>query len=409
MTFNIPIAGWGFIGLYDIGATDWSFLQALYPAKDATSGTVTFTAPSVAGPYQVKFISLFSGTKVEATANVSVGAVVIPPPTPAPSPVPTPPPPGSPRNAKAAKILNYLINLPTQSSRRLISGQQIPSYHPQDHGLTSMWEIEGIRKKTGHYVGLMGTDGYVPAVDALPVAKDYAANGGLVSFYPAFRNPISGKSVFDNYIPDFNKLSTPGTAENNAYLAMLDTHTVPQLQYFKDAGVVLLFRPFPEVNGYWFWWGGRDTAQFVKLWQQTYIYLVYTKGFDNLLWVHAPDAGYPNLLEYYAGTDYVDIVGFDSYSMPLNVSSYQKLLTTGKPFALPEVNFSAQSDSYTNNWTDMINAIKTYLPKTVYFNVWYSYPDCGGHSLGLYCQMGPTPTTFLDDPWIVNRENLPPF
>jgi len=49
---------------------------------------------------------------------------------------------------------------------------------------------------------------------------------------------------------------------------------------------VVLFRPFHEMNGSWFWWGDWKPSQ-SRLWRDTFDYLTRTKALDNLLWCTA--------------------------------------------------------------------------------------------------------------------------
>ena len=77
------------------------------------------------------------------------------------------------------------------------------------------------------------------------------------------------------------------------------------LQELKDAGVVVLWRPFHEMNGGWFWWGAKDPDTFIKVWRHMFDYFTKTKGLDNLLWVYSPNHG-NKTAAYYAGDHYVD-------------------------------------------------------------------------------------------------------
>jgi len=80
------------------------------------------------------------------------------------------------------------------------------------------------------------------------------------------------------------------------------------MQQLQSAGVVILWRPYHEGHGNWFWWGGNAT-NYKALWKMQFNYLTNTKGLHNLLWVTS--ASDPN---YYPGDAYVDITGFDEYT-----------------------------------------------------------------------------------------------
>jgi mannan endo-1,4-beta-mannosidase len=170
------------------------------------------------------------------------------------------------------------------------------------------------------------------------------------------------------------------------------------LQTLQAAGVPVLFRPFLEGNGNWFWWGGQSPADFQALWQYTYNYLTTTEGLHNLLWVYAPDCegstlGNPGATSdpgaEYPGSGYVDIVGLDCYltaaqwndpgsvTAPGNLTvtgEYQELTALAKPFAFAEIGLAPQTDGsgqvIAQDNTSLINAISNDFPAVTYFLSW---------------------------------------
>ncbi|MCT9083806.1 glycoside hydrolase family 26 protein [Streptomyces fulvoviolaceus] len=106
------------------------------------------------------------------------------------------------------------------------------------------------------------------------------------------------------------------TDEYRALLADLG-FLAATLSYFAAWDVPVLLRPYHEMNGDWFWWGGKTAASYKKLWRITYDYLVRTKGLHNLIFVwspngwKAPGSGVP--WDYYPGADLVDVVAVDDY------------------------------------------------------------------------------------------------
>ncbi|OHX64797.1 glycoside hydrolase family 26 protein [Flammeovirga pacifica] len=81
--------------------------------------------------------------------------------------------------------------------------------------------------------------------------------------------------------------------------------------------IPVLFRPWHEHNGSWFWWGGKNVEikDYVALWQFTVEYLRDKKGLHNIIYVYSTDAfnSEEAYLERYPGDKYVDILGFDDY------------------------------------------------------------------------------------------------
>ena len=82
--------------------------------------------------------------------------------------------------------------------------------------------------------------------------------------------------------------------------------------------IPIIFRPWHENTGSWFWWGEKlCTAQDYKaLWNMLQDKL-NADGFDNLLWAYspgmAPDLTEEKFMERYPGNDRIGLVGIDGY------------------------------------------------------------------------------------------------
>jgi len=114
----------------------------------------------------------------------------------------------------------------------------------------------------------------------------------------------------------WNEVITEGTTLYKNWIARLDI-IAPYLQYLKDKGVEVLFRPLHEMNQGSFWWGGRTGENgTAKLFRITHDYLTNQKGLTNLIWVWdlqdfstlASDVN-----DYDPGSDYWDILALDVY------------------------------------------------------------------------------------------------
>ena len=73
----------------------------------------------------------------------------------------------------------------------------------------------------------------------------------------------------------------------------------------------MLWRPYHEAGGTWFWWSKEGGAQYQRLWKFQFNYFVNVKGLHNLVWLW-PANGSPNS-SFYPGKSYVDIGGADTY------------------------------------------------------------------------------------------------
>jgi mannan endo-1,4-beta-mannosidase len=115
------------------------------------------------------------------------------------------------------------------------------------------------------------------------------------------------------------------------------------LAQLRDAHVPVLFRPYHEINGNWFWWGGRPGQDgSAALYRQLYDRFVNVHHLDNLLWVwnaNAPNGGNAGVIEaYYPGAQYADVLSMDIYG-EFKQEYYTNILALAgdKPIALGEV------------------------------------------------------------------------
>ncbi|MFI6472250.1 glycoside hydrolase family 26 protein [Streptomyces sp. NPDC050516] len=148
------------------------------------------------------------------------------------------------------------------------------------------------------------------------------------------------------------------TPEYRALLADLKV-LAAHLSYFAAYDVPVLLRPYHEMNGDWFWWGGKTPASYKKLWWITYDFLVKTKGLHNLIFVWCPNAWNPQSTnvpwDYYPGADRVDIVAVDDYS-PHN-SGLTNLYYTGLAgYAKPRMLAETFNLPITANGTNALTA-----------------------------------------------------
>ncbi len=108
----------------------------------------------------------------------------------------------------------------------------------------------------------------------------------------------------------------PGGASNEKFNAYLDMIA----DYAGQVKGPILFRPFHEAAGGWFWWGasGGSAAEYQQLFQYTAEYLRDTKQVHNLIYVYTADVEYTQDSaavsdQRYPGDDYVDVIGIDIY------------------------------------------------------------------------------------------------
>jgi mannan endo-1,4-beta-mannosidase len=145
---------------------------------------------------------------------------------------------------------------------------------------------------------------------------------------------------------EWDELTTEGTPLNNAWKQHADTIAF-YLKQLKDANVPILWRPYHEMNGVWFWWCNKKGENgFKKLWIMMYNYYVKHHKLDNLIWVWNTNA--PRDIpgdeafvyeDFWPGHQYVDVLAADVYRGDWKQSHHDDLLelANGKPIALGEV------------------------------------------------------------------------
>ena len=107
---------------------------------------------------------------------------------------------------------------------------------------------------------------------------------------------------------DAANATVEGTWENKVFTEDLK-NAAAYLKLLRDADIPVLWRPFHEAAGGWFWWG-KDAASFKSLWIAMFNYFK-TEGLDNLIWVWTTEG---DDADWYPGDQYVDIVGRDIYN-----------------------------------------------------------------------------------------------
>ncbi len=189
----------------------------------------------------------------------------------------------------------------------LLQGFELLSYSPNinydDASMECLTEIEENK-------GTMDT--------ALAWAKE---TGGIVTLTFHWYSPIGGrdKSFYAKHTDfDATRILIEGTPERAAFYRDM-THIARELKRFCDANIPVLWRPFHEADGTWFWWGAKGHKTGRALYRLMYDYYVNELHLDNLLWVWSSPAkdGYP-------GDDYVDVITRDIYLEKKEATSYQK-------------------------------------------------------------------------------------
>ncbi|HEU5037620.1 MAG TPA: glycosyl hydrolase [Nocardioides sp.] len=126
-------------------------------------------------------------------------------------------------------------------------------------------------------------------------------------------NPHTGREYDDRSWHDLGALLRPSTPEAQAFWAAYDEQ-LTVLAALQAAGVAVVFRPFHEVNGDWFWWGRPNATTFRKVYGQLQ-QRAWAAGVHNVLWAYsfaASSRAGITAPEKLVPTQ-VDLAGIDSY------------------------------------------------------------------------------------------------
>jgi mannan endo-1,4-beta-mannosidase len=229
----------------------------------------------------------------------------------------------TPCNPNASKevrdVLNYLRDI---SGKCIITGQ-----HTQT---TVQKELKFIEKVTGKLPALCGFEllGYSPNINyensseeclkevyenqnTLDNAWDWVLNKkGLITFTWHWFSPFGSwdKGFYaKNTTFDASKAIIEGTDEYQAFISDMD-YMAELLKDFQDKHIPILWRPFHEAEGDWFWWGNKGPEVAKQLYRIMYDRYTNHHQLNNLIWVwNSP------LAEGYVGDDVVDVISRDLY------------------------------------------------------------------------------------------------
>lgn len=270
------------------------------------------------------------------------------------------------------------------------------------YGLT--WDyVKGrsdTRDLTGDYPAVMGFDlggielGDDKDLDGVPfrLIHDEAvaqnARGGVVTFSWHPRNPLTDGNAWDVSDSTVVRSILPGGVKHEKFQLWMKrvANFLLTLTDKKGNKMPIIFRPWHENNGSWFWWGQKlcSDEEFKGLWNMLQDYLVQ-RGLDNLLFCYSPnlDGNWTTerFLKRYPGDDRVAIIGEDAYQWGTEADFVKQTtadLTFIKQFAKEHNRLFALTEcGYKNNpdstWWSRV--LKPILDKfgVLYFLPWRNY------------------------------------
>jgi mannan endo-1,4-beta-mannosidase len=191
-----------------------------------------------------------------------------------------------------------------------------------------------VKSITGSHPAIIGVDfsGLYGRPDSM-IEKEKASlrkyiadtynRGGVTTVAWHFNNPVSNTNFYwnDSTAAAAVKNIIPGGSYHEKYKKILGTIAglANSIKGSDGKLVPMIFRPYHEFDGDWFWWGKAHctTEEFKSLWRFTVSYLRDSLGVHNFIYAFSPDCKFNSEEEYlerYPGNEWVDMVGVDDYA-----------------------------------------------------------------------------------------------
>ncbi|MBR6275590.1 MAG: beta-mannosidase [Prevotella sp.] len=291
-----------------------------------------------------------------------------------------------------------------------------------DAGDSAVHQRSDAESVCGDFPALLSFDlghlelGHDKNLDGVPfdrMRKEIVAHdecGGMTTLSWHLDNPLSGGS---SWVADSLKEVESGTVaaileggvKHERFLSWLDrvADFLNSLVTPEGVRIPVIFRPWHEHTGSWFWWGqAHCTAeQYKALWQMT-VSRLKEKGVVNALYAYSPgsepDGNPEKYLERYPGDDVIDLMGLDCYCFApdadtMRVAAYAAQLDKnlgmacriarehGKAVALTETGY--EGIKTTDWWTHTLAPVLARHPIS-YVLVWRNAHDKPGHFFAPY-------------------------
>jgi len=235
-------------------------------------------------------------------------------------------------DANATKETKALFrNLKKLAEEHILFGHQHATEY--GHGWSGDENRSDVKSVTGSHPAVIGVD--FSGLSGRPDAEiqrtkkelqktiaDTYNRGGVVTISWHINNPVSNTNFYwnDSTASAAVKHIIPGGSHHEKYKEIL--RTVGDLANTikgSDGKIVpMIFRPYHEFDGDWFWWGKAHCTidEFKSLWKFTVSYLRDSLQVHSFIYAFSPDNRFlteEQYLERYPGDEWVDMVGLDNY------------------------------------------------------------------------------------------------
>lgn len=223
-------------------------------------------------------------------------------------------------------------NLRKLSANHVLFGHQHATEY--GHGWSGDADRSDVKSVTGSHPAVIGIDfNGLSGRSKEEIAKnaellrqnivDTYNRGGVTTVAWHFHNPVTDTSFYwkEGVSAPAVKNIIPGGSHHDAYKEILSTLADLANSVRGNDGSLapLIFRPWHEFDGNWFWWGKAHCTreEFIELWRFTVSYLRDELQVHNFLYAFSPDCLFntqEEFLDRYPGDEWVDMVGMDDYA-----------------------------------------------------------------------------------------------
>lgn len=344
-----------------------------------------------------------------------------------------------PIDGKATRETKALYkNLGKLSKHHVMFGHQSATEY--GHGWWGDTDRSDVKSVTGSHPAVIGMDfsGITSGQSREVIEKakeslrqnvvDTYNRGGVTTICWHFNNPVSAGGFYwrDSVSLPAVRYIIPGGQAHDKYKLILDdvADWALSLKGADGESVPVIFRPYHEFDGDWFWWGQAHCTrqEFIALWQFTVSYLRDTKNVHNFLYAFSPDNRFNNEAEFldrYPGDQWVDMVGTDNYgdmgrdrydietaARKLKIVS-DYALKAGKLAAFTETGLESIPD--TTWWTEtLLKTLRKYPMNISYVLVWRNDSRSPTHYYAPFPGQVSVPNfmRFFNDPYTLFEKDL---
>ncbi len=207
--------------------------------------------------------------------------------------------------------------------------------------------------------------------------KESDARGGINVLSAHMYNFVTGGNFWDTNGRVVSQI-LPGGAKHADFNEFLDRIAAGVKGAKRADGTLIpvVFRPFHENTGGWFWWGAGHctSAEFIEVFRYTVEYLRDVKCVRNLLYSYSPNSSFggdpTNYMKTYPGDEFVDMLGYDAYDNSAGSAEWLAATVTdlamvvnlaeerGKIPAFTEFGESGEEGRDLTWFTDLLAALK---------------------------------------------------